>query len=128
MRLDFFKHNSGEPSSTTVYADAKELSQSATINVSPEVNRVTIVTTLPEHLEERQYSLWTLIDRHPLKSSPMPVHGQTPQDRVFEALLHPGIHMIESHLIAAIPLNERVPGGPETELEIFTIFVNVMRF
>jgi hypothetical protein len=48
-------------------------------------------------------------------------------ERVFEAILHPGLNVVESHLIAAIPRDERIPGEPEVELEIFTIFVNMMR-
>lgn len=49
------------------------------------------------------------------------------KERGFDAILHPGINVVEVHLIAAIPRHERVPGGAETELEIFTIFVNVMK-
>ena len=127
MRLDFHSHAQPETSTTSVYPDAKELSQSATITLPAEFSRMTIVTTLPDFLDDRQYSLWTLIDRQPLKMSPQPIPNQTHQDRVFEAFVHPGIHMLESHLIAAIPREERVPGGPETELEIFTIFINVTR-
>ena len=52
---------------------------------------------------------------------------QLPQERAFEVVLHPGVNVIEAHLIAAIPRSEREPGGDETELEVFTVFVNVMR-
>lgn len=111
-----------------VLPDAKDMQQSATINVPADSHRVTIATSLPEFLYDRQYSLWTLLERQPLKAHPhAPPDQGTRQVRVFDAVLHPGLNTIETHLIAAIPRGERVPGGPEVELEVFTIYVNVMR-
>ena len=110
-----------------MFPDAKDMQQSATINLPADYNHVTMVTTLPDFLQDRQYSLWALVDRHPLKASPQPIPNQGPRDRVFGATLHPGLNMLEAHLIAAIPRSERVMGEDEAELEIFTVFVNVMR-
>lgn len=82
---------------------------------------------LPDSLEDRQYSLWMLLDKQTLKPSPQPMPNQLPQERVFEVMLHPGVNVVEAHVVAAIPRADRVYGGPEVELEIFTVFVHVMR-
>lgn len=103
------------------------MQQSATINLPATHNRITITTLLPDFLQDRQYSLWAMMDRQALKSSYQQLPNQHSQERVFDAHLHPGLNMIETHLVAAIPRSERVPGGPEIELEVFTVFVNVMR-
>ncbi|KEY68458.1 hypothetical protein S7711_01232 [Stachybotrys chartarum IBT 7711] len=105
----------------------KEMQQSATINVPATHTRVYIVPMIPEFLSDRQYSLWAMVDKQPLKASQQPIPGQLPHERVFDVMLHPGLNVVETHLIAAIPRSERLPGGPEVELEIFTVFVNVMR-
>lgn len=47
---------------------------------------------------------------------------------LFEGSLHHGVNTIEIHLIAAVPKGQRLPNGPETELEIITIFANVMKY
>lgn len=127
MRLEFHKHGQNEPYVATVRPDAKDMQQSATINLPAEYNHVSMITMLPEFLPERHYSLWALFDRHPLKASPQQMHNQAARDIVFEAMLHPGLNTVEAHLVAAIPRSERVMGEDEVELEIFTVFVNVLR-
>ncbi|KAF5020111.1 hypothetical protein F66182_7874 [Fusarium sp. NRRL 66182] len=117
---------SHSPTVATIKANPTEMNQAATINLPPHLTRILAVTTIPHHLQNRQYSLWTLVNKQPLK----PIHqapGQRPNERSFEAMLHPGVNVVETHLIAAIPRSERVPGGPEVELEVFTISVNVLR-
>lgn len=111
----------------TILPDAKEMQQSVTVNVPPTHTRVGMITRLPEALQDRQYSLWTLFDKQPLQPNHQVHPGQHSSERIFEANLHPGVNVIESHLVAAIPKAEREPGGSEIELEIFTIYVNVMR-
>lgn len=103
------------------------MQQSATINLPPEFNRAALLTALPEFLQQRHYSLWVMLDRQPLKPSNQPIPDQEPDERLFETMLHPGINMIEAHLCAALPRDERQPNAPEVELEVFTIFVNVAR-
>lgn len=103
------------------------MQQSATVSVPPTHTRVVLVTQLPEFLHDRQYSLWTLMNKQPLKANQQPHPSQHVAERVFEAMLHSGVNIIESHLIAAIPRADRVPGEPEVELEVFNIHVNVMR-
>ncbi|KAH7156413.1 Bromodomain-containing protein [Dactylonectria macrodidyma] len=115
------------PTIATVRPHPTEMVQSATVNLPAHLARVLIIPLLPDLLRTRQYSLWTVVNKQPLKPSHQQVPGQLPQERAFEAMLHPGINVIETHLIAAVPRNERVPGGPEVELEVFTIFVNVLR-
>ncbi|KAK2937057.1 Bromodomain [Fusarium oxysporum f. sp. vasinfectum] len=118
---------SHSPVLATIRPNPKEMEQAATLNLPPHLTRILAVTAIPSHLQTRQYSLWTLVNKQPLK----PVHhqapGQLPHERAFEAMLHPGLNVLESHLIAAIPRDERVPGGPEVELEVFTISINVLR-
>lgn len=111
----------------TVLPQPNELQQSATVGLPPHYNRVFIVPTLPDFLYDRQYSLWVMIDKQPLKPCMQVLPNQLPQERAFEVVLHPGVNVIEAHLIAAIPRSEREPGGPEAELEVFTVFANVMR-
>ncbi|KAI6783351.1 Protein polybromo-like protein [Emericellopsis cladophorae] len=127
MRLLFHRSSGGEPTATTVMPDRKEMQQSATVNLPADSNRMTMTITLPELLQERHYSLWAMFDRHNLKCSTPYDPQQAYGDRVFEAMLHQGLNVIEVHLIAAIPKHERLPGGPDTELEIFTVYANVMR-
>ncbi|KAF7550116.1 hypothetical protein G7046_g8120 [Stylonectria norvegica] len=115
------------PTLATVYPHPKEMQQSATVNLSATQSRLLIVPLLPDFLRERQYSLWTVVNKQPIKPSTNQMPGQHPQERVFEVLLHPGVNVIETHLIAAVPRSERIPGGPEVELEVFTICANVMR-
>jgi hypothetical protein len=103
------------------------MQRSGTITIPPTHSRVTLVTQLPQFLQDRQYNLWTLMDKTPLKPNQQTYPNQHMTERVFEAILHPGLNVVESHLIAAIPRDERIPGEPEVELEIFTIFVNMMR-
>ena len=88
----------------TVKPSPTEMQQSATVNLPPHLTRILVVPAIPDHLQNQQ-----------------------PNERAFEAMLHPGVNVVEAHLIAAIPRNERVPGGPEVELEVFTIFINVLR-
>ncbi|PNY28280.1 Chromatin structure-remodeling complex subunit rsc1 [Tolypocladium capitatum] len=111
----------------TVFPQSKELQQFVTVNLPPHYNRVFIVPTLPDFLYNRQYSLWVMIDKQPLKPCMQVLPNQLPQERAFEVVLHQGVNTIEAHLIAAIPRNEREPGGPEAELEVFTVFANVLR-
>lgn len=127
MQLRFHRHGQTEPYIATVLPDAKDMQQSATITLPPEYSHVTMITTLPDFLQDRQYSLWVLCEKHPLKPNPQRIPHQQPRDRVFEAMLRPGLNMLEAHLIAAIPRSERVLGEDEAELEIFTVFVNVLR-
>jgi hypothetical protein len=103
------------------------MEQFATINLASHLTRILVVTAIPAHLQNRQYSLWTLVNKQPLKPIHHQAPGQQPHERAFEAMLHQGINVIETHLIAAIPREERVPGGPEVELEVFTITANVLR-
>lgn len=103
------------------------MQHSATINLPAASTRVFVVITLPTFLHNRQYSLWTMLDKHPLKQSSHPIPNQQQQERAFDVVLHPGLNVIEAHLIAAIPLSEREQGGPEAELEVFTVFINVSR-
>ncbi|OAA62119.1 Bromodomain protein [Cordyceps fumosorosea ARSEF 2679] len=116
-----------QPSMGSIYPDPKYLQQSGVINVPPHCTRVFVVTALPEFLHERHYSLWTLINRQPVKPYPQMIPGQQPQELAFEVGLHPGVNVVEAHLIAAIPGAQREAGGPESELEIFTAYVNVTR-
>ncbi|KAL7926910.1 Bromodomain-containing protein [Trichoderma austrokoningii] len=115
------------PTMLTILPNAKELQQSATINLPHTQMRVWIVVTLPPFLQDRQYSLWTLVDRQPWKQMMQPIPNQTHHERAFDVMLHPGLNIIETHLIAAIPRHEREPGGPEAELEVFTVLINVSR-
>ncbi|KAJ4199259.1 hypothetical protein NW767_008460 [Fusarium falciforme] len=118
---------SHSPTVATVKPSPTEMQQSATVNLPPHLTRILVVPAIPDHLQNRQYSLWTLVNKQPLKPTHHPAPGQQPNERAFEAMLHPGVNVVEAHLIAAIPRNERVPGGPEVELEVFTIFINVLR-
>ncbi|KAM5371714.1 hypothetical protein ACJZ2D_007879 [Fusarium nematophilum] len=111
----------------TVRPNPSEMNQSATVNLPPHLTRILIIPALPDHLRNRQYSLWTLVNKQPLKPIHQQAPGQQVHERAFEAMLHPGVNVVETHLIAAIPRSERIPGGPEVELEVFTIFVNVLR-
>ncbi|KAL6794837.1 Bromodomain-containing protein [Trichoderma sp. SZMC 28013] len=115
------------PTLLTILPNAKEMQQSATINLPPTQTRIWIVATLPTFLQDRQYSLWTLVDRQPWKQLMQPIPNQTHHERAFDVMLHPGLNVIETHLIAAIPRHEREPGGPEVELEVFTVLINVSR-
>ncbi|PNP58730.1 hypothetical protein THARTR1_01746 [Trichoderma harzianum] len=115
------------PTLLTILPNAKEMQQSATINLPPTQTRIWIVVTLPTFLQDRQYSLWTLVDRQPWKQLMQPIPNQTHHERAFDVMLHPGLNVIETHLIAAIPRHEREPGGPEVELEVFTVLINVSR-
>ncbi|OAA81268.1 Bromodomain protein [Akanthomyces lecanii RCEF 1005] len=116
-----------QPNLGSIYPDPKYLQQSGVVNVPHHCNRVFVVIALPEFLHERHYSLWTLINRLPVKPYPQMLPGQQPEELAFEVGLHPGVNVVETHLIAAIPGEERVPGGPESELEVFTVYVNVMK-
>ncbi|RBA12344.1 hypothetical protein FPRO05_03794 [Fusarium proliferatum] len=118
---------SHSPVLATIRPNPKEMEQSATLNLPPHLTRILAVTAIPNHLQTRQYSLWTLVNKQPLKPIHHQAPGQQPHERAFEAMLHPGLNVLESHLIAAIPRDERVPGGPEVELEVFTISINVLR-
>ncbi|CAM1504446.1 Fc.00g020370.m01.CDS01 [Cosmosporella sp. VM-42] len=111
----------------TVLPNPKEMQTSATINISPSQSRVFIVPHVSGHLRDRQYSLWTMVNKQPIKPTGHQIPGQLPYERCFEYIFHPGINVVETHLIAAVPRSERTPGGPEVELEVFTIFVNVLR-
>lgn len=115
------------PTLLTILPNAKEMQQSATINLPPTQTRIWIVVTLPSFLQDRQYSLWTLVDKQPWKQLMQPIPNQTHHERAFDVMLHPGLNVIETHLIAAIPRHEREPGGPEAELEVFTVLINVSR-
>ncbi|KAF5558649.1 polybromo-1 [Fusarium mexicanum] len=117
---------SHSPVLATIRPNPKEMEQSATLNLPPHLTRILAVTAIPSHLQNRQYSLWTLVNKQPLKPIHHQAPGQQPHERAFEALLHPGLNVLESHLIAAIPRDERVLGGPEVELEVFTISINVL--
>ena len=116
-----------QPLIGTIHPDSKEMQQSVTVNLSPGHNRLCVIPMLPDFLQDRQYSLWTMIDRQPLKPSPLQLADQLPQERMFEVVLHPGVNVIETHVIAATPRGERTAGGPETELEVFIANVNVLR-
>ncbi|KAI6769582.1 hypothetical protein HG530_004211 [Fusarium avenaceum] len=118
---------SHSPVLATIKPNPLEMDQAATLNLPSHLTRILVVTAIPSHLQNRQYSLWTLVNRQPLKPILHQASGQKPHERAFEAMLHPGVNLLESHLIAAIPRDERVPGGPEVELETFTISVNVLR-
>ncbi|EYB33578.1 hypothetical protein FG05_00752 [Fusarium graminearum] len=118
---------SHSPVLATVKPNPKEMDQAATVNLPSHLTRILVVTAIPNHLHNRQYSLWTLVNKQPFKPLHLQAPGQKPNERAFEAMLHHGINVIETHLIAAIPRDERVPGGPEVELEVFTITVNVLR-
>ncbi|KAM0477871.1 hypothetical protein ACHAPX_005637 [Trichoderma viride] len=115
------------PTLLTVLPNAKEMQQSATVNLPHSQTRIWIVVTLPSFLQDRQYSLWTLVDRQPWKQLMQPIPNQTHHERAFDVMLHPGLNVIETHLIAATPRHEREPGGPEAELEVFTVLINVSR-
>ncbi|ATY62847.1 Bromodomain containing [Cordyceps militaris] len=116
-----------QPKMGSLYPDPKYLQQSGVINVPQHCNRVFVITMLPDFLHERHYSLWTLINRQPVKPYPQMIPGQLPQELAFEVGLHPGVNVVEAHLIAAIPSEQREVGGPESELEIFTAYVNVTK-
>lgn len=105
----------------------REMQQSGIVNLPPNINRVMIVPFLPDLLQDRQYSLWVLIDKQPLKPCHQPIPNQLPQERAFDVMLHPGVNVIEAHLIAAVPKHEREKVGTEVELEVFTAYVNVLQ-
>ncbi|KAG6009131.1 hypothetical protein E4U21_003200 [Claviceps maximensis] len=105
----------------------REMQHSGTVNLPPSINRVMILPLLPDFLQDRQYSLWVLIDKQPLKPCHQPIPNQLPQERAFDIMLHPGVNVIEAHLIAAVPKHEREKVGAEVELEIFTAYLNVLR-
>jgi hypothetical protein len=111
----------------SILPDPNYLQQSGVINVPAGCNRAFIVTMLPDFLHERHYSMWMLIERQPLKPYPHMIPGQQSSEVSFEVMLQPGVNVVEAHLIAAIPGDERHPGGPETEIEVLTAFVNVMK-
>jgi hypothetical protein len=128
VMLQSFQNIHAEKSAIVkVLPDAKDMQQSVTLNLPATHNRMAIAVSLPAFLQNRQHSLWTLVDKQPLKPSNIGVVPHLAQDRVFETMLHPGLNVVETHLIAAIPREERTIGGPEAELEVFTIFVNVAR-
>ncbi|KAF4457956.1 Protein polybromo-1 [Fusarium austroafricanum] len=118
---------SHSPILATIRPNPKEMNQAAAVNLPSHLTRILTVTAIPSHLQNRQYSLWTLVNKQPLAPIHHQAAGQQPHERAFEAMLHSGVNVVETHLIAAIPRDERVPGGPEVELEVFTIFVNVLR-
>lgn len=103
------------------------MNQSAAVNLLPHQNRVAILIQLPDFLQDRQFNLWALLDKGPLKASLQPLPGQDPNEKAFELILRPGVNVIEAHLVAAIPKEERKEGGPEIEVEVFTVLVNVLR-
>lgn len=111
----------------TLFPKGAEMTQSATINLLPSQNRIAILVQLPEFLQERQFSLWALLDKGPLKASHQPLPGQLHTEKAFELILRPGMNVIEAHLVAAIPKEERREGGPEIEVEVFTVLANVLR-
>ncbi|PHH68585.1 hypothetical protein CDD82_422 [Ophiocordyceps australis] len=110
-----------------VHPSPVEPYQSTTVNLPAHHSRVFVVLMLPDFLWDREYSLWVLVDRQPLKPCMHPLPNQLPQERTFELMLRPGVNVIEAHLVAAVPAPERVPGGPEVDLEVFTVFTNLMR-
>ncbi|RCI12348.1 hypothetical protein L249_0473 [Ophiocordyceps polyrhachis-furcata BCC 54312] len=120
-------NSNGNPNLLTIMPHPTELLQSSAVTLSPHHNRVFIVLKIPEHLFHRQYSVWVLIDKQCLKPCIHPLPNQLPLERAFEAFLRPGMNVIETHFIAALPRNERRPGEPDVELEIFTAFVNLLR-
>ncbi|KAK0391957.1 hypothetical protein NLU13_1455 [Sarocladium strictum] len=111
----------------TVLPNPQEMNQSAAVNLLPHQNRVAILIQLPDFLQDRQFNLWALLDKGPLKASLQPLPGQDPNEKAFELILRPGVNVIEAHLVAAIPKEERKEGGPEIEVEVFTVLVNVLR-
>lgn len=111
----------------SVFPDPKEMQKSGAVNLPGNQTRITIVVTLPEFLQDRQYNLWLLGEKQPLRPFPQPLPNQQPGDRVFEMMLHGGVNVVEAHLVAAIPRSERVEGGSEIEVEVLTALVNVMR-
>lgn len=117
----------GNPVLLDVHPLAREMQQSATVSLPSSINRVMILPFLPDFLQDRQYSLWILIDKQPLKPCPQPMPNQLAQERAFDVMLHPGVNVIEAHLIAAVPKHEREQVGAEVELEVLTAFVNILR-
>ncbi|RDA90754.1 hypothetical protein CP533_2978 [Ophiocordyceps camponoti-saundersi (nom. inval.)] len=117
----------GNPNILTIMPHPTDLLRSTAVTLSPHHNRVFIVLKIPEHLYHRQYSVWVLIDKQCLKPCLHPLPNQLPLERAFEAFLRPGMNVIETHLIAALPRSERRPGEPDVELEIFTAYVNLLR-
>ncbi|PHH91344.1 hypothetical protein CDD83_806 [Cordyceps sp. RAO-2017] len=115
------------PNVLTLLPHPRELQQSATVSLPAQLHRVFVVLKLPDFLFNRQYSLWVLINAQPLKPCMHPLPNQLPQERAFEVALRPGVNAIEAHLIAAVPRSERRPGESEVELEVFTVFVNLMK-
>lgn len=101
--------------------------QSATVNLPAHLNRIFVISRLPGFLRTRQYNLWTVVNKQPVKPMHQQTPGQSGEELAFEAILHPGVNVVEAHLIAALPREERAPGGPEVELEVFTIFINLLR-
>lgn len=129
-RLRLIAHpivNAQQPVVGTVHPDPKYMQNSVVVNLPAHYNRVFVVPAIPDDLNLRQYSLWTMIDKQLLRPAPQAVPHLTPQDRVFEVMLHPGLNLIEAHMIAAIPGHEREDGGAEAELEVFTMYVNVAK-
>ncbi|RDA86891.1 hypothetical protein CP532_1433 [Ophiocordyceps camponoti-leonardi (nom. inval.)] len=120
-------NSNGNPNLLTIMPHPTELLRSSAVTLSPHHNRVFIVLQIPEHLFHRQYSVWVLIDKQCLKPCIHPLPNQLPLERAFEVFLRPGMNVIETHLIAALPRGERRPGEPDVELEIFTAFVNLLR-
>ena len=103
------------------------MNQTAAVNLLSTQNRVAILVQLPEFLQERQFNLWALLDKGPLKASHQPLPGQGRHEKAFELILRQGMNVVEAHLVAAIPREQRKDGGPEIEVEVFTVLINVLK-
>lgn len=111
----------------TLLPQPREMQNSVAVSLLPQHNRAFIVLLLPDFLRDRQYSLWVMINRQPLKPCLQPLPNQLPHERAFEVVLVPGMNIIEAHLIAAIPRRERQPSGPEVELEVLAVYAHLAR-
>lgn len=118
---------SSDPFKAIILPDQYETQTTATVNIPPGHSRICVAPYLPQFLNERQYGLWALMDKQPLKQAVHPLPGQLSQERVFEVLLHPGVNVLELHVVAAIPQEDRAPEGPEVEIEIITVLANVLK-
>lgn len=127
LRVQVFNPQGARSTVVTVLPHPHELQQAAVANLPAGQNRIAILVKLPEFLQDRQFNLWVMLDKGPLKASPHPLPGQHPQEKAFELILRGGLNTIEAHLVAALPRSERKEGGSEIEVEVFTVLINVPR-
>jgi hypothetical protein len=108
-----------------LHADDRYAHQSTTINIPPgPIQNVRIDLKLSSKLEEeqRQYKLFAIVNGRILS----PLNHVSRPHWSFEASLVLGLNVIEVQACAAVKVEERGPGKPDAELEVFKIHANVL--